>query len=338
VLRNPVFARHATAPNLRLRALARTTFRGRFNARFAEWGWHHHHRHAVAPVVIGFVGSLFWPYADDDFFNYAYYPYAYDSFWPYAYGNLYDDMFGGYTYGVGTAYAAVAPAQANRAKAPAAASDPCSGDASELTNWPITAIAQMIAPDGTQRALLEDLRNATADALAGLKASCPADLPSTPIGRIEAMRVRVSAMLEAVRLVRPALAAFYNSLTDEQKARFNALGGQDEAQTRNELQQMCADRSSHAAGAPMDLIERAVRPDEVQRVAFNELRDATARAADLLRSDCPSYRPLTPVARLDAMEQRLDAVLRAVTTVEPALQKFYATLNDEQKERFNRLS
>jgi hypothetical protein len=101
---------------------------------------------------------------------------------------------------------------------------------------------------------------------------------------------------------------------------------------------MCADRSSHAAGAPMDLIERAVRPDEVQRVAFNELRDATARAADLLRSDCPSYRPLTPVARLDAMEQRLDAVLRAVTTVEPALQKFYATLNDEQKERFNRLS
>jgi hypothetical protein len=68
------------------------------------------------------------------------------------------------------------------------------------------------------------------------------------------------------------------------------------------------------------------------------LADATARAFDLLRSDCPSDRPLTAVGRLDVMEQRLDAVLRAVTTVEPALQKFYGALSAEQKERFNRLS
>jgi hypothetical protein len=37
------------------------------------------------------------------------------------------------------------------------------------------------------------------------------------------------------------------------------------------------------------------------------------------------------------MEQRLDAMLRAVDTVQPALAKFYGSLNDEQKERFNRL-
>jgi hypothetical protein len=30
-------------------------------------------------------------------------------------------------------------------------------------------------------------------------------------------------------------------------------------------------------------------------------------------------------------------MLRAVQTVEPALQKFYGSLSDEQKERFNRL-
>jgi hypothetical protein len=154
------------------------------------------------------------------------------------------------------------------------------------------------------------------------------------------MRVRTSAMLAAVHLVRPAFAAFYDSLTDEQKARFNALGFDDQevSQTRNELAQICADRSFHAAGVPMERIERAVRPDDAQRAAFNELQDATARATDLLKSDCPSYRPLTPVARLDTIEQRLDAVLRAVTTVQPALQNFYATLSDEQKERFNRLS
>jgi hypothetical protein len=338
VLRNPAFASQATAANPQLRAFARTNFQGRFHSHIAQFGRHPHRRHFVAPIVIGFVGPLFWPYADDDFFNYTYYPYAYDSFWPYAYGNLYDEMFGGYAYGVGTAYAAAAPAQAHRA--PAAASDPCSGDASGLTNWPINAIAQIIGPDDAQRALLADLKNATSQALAVLRASCPADLPSTPTGRIEALRVRISAMLAAVRLVHPMLAAFYADLDDEQKARFNALGfgDQDATQTRSELGQVCADRSSRAPGVPMENIERAVHPVDAQRVAFDELKDATAKAAELLKSDCPTYRPLTAVARLDTMEQTLDAVLHAVAAVQPALQNFYATLSDEQKERFNRLS
>jgi hypothetical protein len=38
------------------------------------------------------------------------------------------------------------------------------------------------------------------------------------------------------------------------------------------------------------------------------------------------------------MEQRLDAMLRAVDTVQPALAKFYGSLSDEQKERFNQLA
>ena len=89
---------------------------------------------------------------------------------------------------------------------------------------------------------------------------------------------------------------------------------------------------------PLDQIERAVRPNEAQRGALRELQDATAEATNLLKSDCPSYRALTPVVRLEAMEQRLDAMSRAVHTVQPALARFYGSLGDEQKERFNRLS
>ena len=44
-----------------------------------------------------------------------------------------------------------------------------------------------------------------------------------------------------------------------------------------------------------------------------------SEAINLLKSDCPSYRALTPVVRLEAMEQRLDAMSRAVHTVQPAL-------------------
>lgn len=82
--------------------------------------------------------------------------------------------------------------------------------------------------------------------------------------------------------------------------------------------------------------ELAVRPDEVQQASLRALRDAVAQAGELLKMDCPTYRPITPVVRIETMEQRLDTMLRAINIVQPALQKFYGSLTDEQKERFNR--
>ena len=38
------------------------------------------------------------------------------------------------------------------------------------------------------------------------------------------MQKRLDTMLQAIKIVEPALARFYNSLHDEQKARFNTLG------------------------------------------------------------------------------------------------------------------
>jgi len=45
----------------------------------------------------------------------------------------------------------------------------------------------------------------------------------TPTGRVEAMEKRLDTTLSAVKTVYPPLAKFYNSLSDEQKARFNSL-------------------------------------------------------------------------------------------------------------------
>jgi len=155
------------------------------------------------------------------------------------------------------------------------------------------------------------------------------------------MRQRLEAMLQAVRTVRPVVEKFYQSLNDEQKARFNALGpddNPDQQQAQRNLTQVCGERASGIASLPLERIERAVRPDGAQRSALKELQDAMSEAVNLLNSDCPTYRAITPVGRLQAMEQRLDAMLRAVQTVQPALEKFYGSLGDEQKERFNRLS
>lgn len=329
VLRNQAFANLAAAHDPSARILARSTFQSRF---FDP----RRRRHFAHPIIFGWVGPLFWPYAYNDFIDYTFYPYAYDTFWPSAYEDVYEDMFGGYALGYGGSYAAV-----RRPRSRAEGADLCSGQTAGLTDWPIERIAQTVEPDDAQRAALNELKDATANALDILKASCPTALPSTPTGRIEAMRQRLDAMLQAVRTVRPAMEKFYQSLNDEQKARFNALGpedNRDQQQVRRDLMQVCSERAPGIASLPLERIERAVRPDEAQRSALKELQDATSEAANLLKSDCPTYQALTPVGRLEAIEQRLDAMLRAVQTVQPALEKFYGALSDEQKERFNRLS
>jgi LTXXQ motif family protein len=58
---------------------------------------------------------------------------------------------------------------------------------------------------------------------------------------------------------------------------------------------------------------------------------------NVLKVDCPTYQTLTPTGRVEAMQERLDATLGAVKIVQPALTKFYGSLNDEQKARFNSL-
>jgi hypothetical protein len=342
VLRNQAFANLSAAHDSSARALAGSTFQGRFFD--PQW-----RRYRPFPAVIGWVGPLFWPYAYDDFVDYTFYPYAYDTFWPYAYDDFYDGMFGAYAEGYGGTYAAVGPPESSRgrrsASAPAGSrsvgADLCSGQTAGLTDWPIERIAQTVEPNDAQRAALDELKDATAKALDILKAACPTALPSTPTGRIEAVRQRLEAMLQAVRAVRPALEKFYESLNDEQKARFSALGSDDnpdQQQAKRDLTQVCGERASGIASLPFERIERAVQPDEAQRAGLKGLQDATSAAVNLLRSDCPTARALTPVGRLQAMEQRLDAMLRAVQTVQPPLEKFYASLGDEQKERFNRLS
>jgi ABC-type transporter MlaC component len=199
-------------------------------------------------------------------------------------------------------------------------------------------MAETLALDDAQRAALDGLKDATAQALDVLKSACPTELPNTPTGRLAAMRTRLDAMLSAVRTVRPALERFYQSLNDEQKARFNALEPEDAPEPAgSDLTEVCGENAAGIGALPIERIAQGVRPDAAQRGALNGLQDAVSEAVNLLKSDCPTARPLTAVGRMEAMEQRLQTMLQAVQTVQPALENFYAALSDEQKERFNRL-
>ena len=331
ILRNPTFA-NLSSRNPATRSLSQSTFHGSFaqSGLAGEQKLHRHdhdrdHRHFG--VVLGFVGPLFWPYAFQDLSDYTFLPYAYDTFWPYAF----DDVFAGI-------YGAYAPEYYSLEGAGRTAAQICSGQEQGLTDFPIERIAQQVDPDQHQQTLLDDLKDASAQALSILQAACPSELPSTPTGRIAAMRTRVDAMLQAVQVARPALDKFYQSLTDEQKERFNVIDQDVEAtgQQQADIADLCQ-RTKRDAGPLLDRTERALHLSYDQDAALKDLKEASAKAADLLKAGCGSEQPITPTGRLAAMEGRLNGIVRALDLVQAPLEKFYNSLSDEQKARFNRL-
>ena len=100
----------------------------------------------------------------------------------------------------------------------------CSRREESFTQLPVQRIEQVIKPMQQQQDAFDKLKAASTEAANQLQASCPAELPQAPIDRFDAVEKRLDAMTAAVKTVRPALADFYLSLTDEQKARFNTLG------------------------------------------------------------------------------------------------------------------
>ena len=99
---------------------------------------------------------------------------------------------------------------------------------------------------------------------------------------------------------------------------------------------MCHPSAAGFAQWRIDRIEQAIKPTDAQRAKLDELKAASSKAAEVIRDACPTDAPpTTTVARMAAMEKRLDAMAAAVKTVRPALEAFYATLTDEQKARLD---
>jgi len=202
----------------------------------------------------------------------------------------------------------------------------------------------------------QDLGNAVVQASDSIKSNCPTSVAFTPTGRLAAMQQRLQGMVQAVNIVEPPLGKFYDSLNDEQKARFDAMGAatagaatagattadaatagqgrrnQPPAEGGNP-QAACG---SNVTAWPADKIDRVVQPNDAQRAKLDALQSAAAQAADAIKAACPSGEPPhTPPGRLAAVGKRLQAMLQAVETVQPALQDFYNSLGDDQRARFN---
>jgi hypothetical protein len=306
---------------------------------FWRHGWHPHHH-------LGWIGPLFWPYAYGDFFYYSLWPYDYDyvdPIWAYGYGDIYAGIFSPYSYGD---YVQGPRAPARMASLTQSMAQSCADEAAEVTGWPIDQIHDAVAPNDQQNALLDDLGNAIVKASDEIKSHCPTNVSFTPTGRLAAMQERLQGMVDAVNIVSAPLGTFYDSLSDEQKARFNDIApstsghhapqGQQAGNAPNpQAPNPQAQCNASVMAWPNDQIDRVVQPNDAQRTKLQTLQSAAAQAADMIKAACPSEVPSTPPARLDAVGKRLEAMLQGVKTIEPALTDFYNSLSDPQKARFN---
>jgi hypothetical protein len=328
----------------------------------AHWAWRHGHRARHVP----WYGAVYWPYAYNDVFYYTFWPDAYDpGYWAYAYDDFFDGIFFpdgapyvDYAYGgpyqegptglAARARATTGSAPNTRRGIPGRLTQStqqfCANQAEGITAWPFDRIAQAIEPTDRQKELLDDLKKAASEGAAQFKEACPTDVPMTPPGRLQAMTRRLQATLDTVKTVRPPLTALYESLNDEQKARFNEIGPKLPQRTRAAKQGETADQEAGCSGEKAGLsglaterIEQAVQPNDQQYAALERLDEAMQKAVDDLQSACPNTHAQTPVGRLEVMQKRLEAMIEAANAVRPALEDFYASLSDEQKATFNRL-
>jgi LTXXQ motif family protein len=310
---------------------------------FWHQGWHEAWWHRNHFFHLGWLGPWFWPYAYGDFFYCGLWPWDYcyyDPFWAYGYGDIYQAVFFPYSY---DDYVQGPRAPERVARLKQAIGQSCDQEAGEVTGWPIDQIQAAVQPDQHQRELLDSLGNAIVQASDAIRSHCSSNLAFTPTERLAQMRDRLQSLVDAVNVVNPPLSSFYDSLSDEQKARFNDVAP-PQPRTAQRGQTAPGDltgatiQSQCGAGVmawPTDQIDRVVRPDDTQRAKLQALQSAAGQAADMIKAACPTEVPATPPARLAAEGKRLQAMLQGVETMQPALADFYDSLSDDQKARFN---
>jgi hypothetical protein len=199
-------------------------------------------------------------------------------------------------------------------------------------NAMVERLRATIGPNAEQMERLQRLGGALAAAADYLAKSCPTEIPPEPTARLQLMDSQIQVLTMAVDIIHQPLQDFEQSLSEEQRAKFAGevpkrkhSVRKHKTIARNENAGLRACGTSPAANAQ-------------QRRALTDVQQAFGRAANDLQAHCPSSVPRSAVARLEAIESRLDATWRAILSIQVALQDFESQLNDEQKNRFQTMT
>ena len=93
------------------------------------------------------------------------------------------------------------------------------------------------------------------------------------------------------------------------------------------------------SGAMLDLslanLDVMIKVDGRQKAALEELKKGAKEYSDNMARVCTGDSPTDVPAKLAAADKRLDAGLSGIRKLKPLAEKFYATLNDDQKAQTN---
>jgi hypothetical protein len=103
--------------------------------------------------------------------------------------------------------------------------------------------------------------------------------------------------------------------------------------------QLCGDDSRLISEGLIGQLHQTIQPsNEAQRAALEDLATALITAAHMIRATCPAHAALSAPERLSVMQQRVGVMIKAQSTVQPALIKFYDLLDQEQEARLKALA
>ena len=297
------------------------------------------------------AGSVFWPYLFGDYVSYAFWPEDYfEPFWAYGpnsilwgalwpYGDYREE---GYA-GEGGAYQGGSPSVPSiggqftgpgRSEQIAAV---CSGFAPGVVDFPVVQLEEIVQPTPGQREALDELKAAFARAARVLQAACPKQTPLTPVARLDVMEQRLEAMQQALTIIRGPLERLYSLLSEAQIQRLEhapAKPDKKESSPSMNLRELCSGESE-LTDVPADEIARVITLTDEQHFDLDKLKQASAKAAEELRTSCPAEVPPKINARLQDAHKRIASLIQAIEIIRPAMASFYASLSDQQKSALN---
>jgi len=296
-----------------------------WHARRGTNGWWQHQDGGY-----GWVGPLFWPFAWYDTIDYTLWGDGM-GFWGYGYRDIYAAIFTPYDEDELGRY--MAPARHRRPGRVPSLAQICGDDFSEFARLPIEQVRGAMRSSEEQRALLDDLANASSEAAQAVSATCPKDAGLTASARLTAMQQRLEAMKTAIARVRTPLQTFWETLDDDQKAQLVEAGKQRvQFSPKVPFAQSCT--PPDALPWPAKEIEARLQLNDDQRFQLGVLQRASVLASNTVNFDCQPDENLGPPDRLATAETRIDAMLDAIRQVAPALDDFLGSLGDEQKAQF----
>ena len=195
-----------------------------------------------------------------------------------------------------------------------------------------------IRPNGNQLQQMQKLAGALGFASDYLAKACPSEIPQDPAARLQLLEWQTEKLAEALDFVRPPLQELEQSLNDTQRARFGVPLATAAAAVHpdraNNVAPACAAAPTRV-DASIEQISLAVQPTDAQGDAMVGLKQAFRSAANELDANCALAPPGGPLARLEAIEARLDATWRALVSIQTALADFETKLSAEQRVRFD---